>query len=141
MRLGAICLWMLMAASAQAETIRVRSDHGGFVQDYAAVWGAVAASGANVRIEGVCNSACTIFLGIVPPDRVCVTRNASLGFHVAARWFPGEPDTPDQAATAEMVREFYPAWVQSWIASGPPLGPRLRRMGYTELRRHYRTCN
>ena len=31
----------------------------------------------------VCASACTIVLGAVPRDRICLTPNASLGFHAA----------------------------------------------------------
>ncbi len=34
-----------------------------------------------VIIDGICNSACTLVLGIVPLNRICVTPRASLGFH------------------------------------------------------------
>ena len=36
-----------------------------------------------VIIDGICNSACTLVLGIVPLNRICVTPKASLGFHQA----------------------------------------------------------
>ena len=48
---------------------------------------AIRDSKAQVIIDGTCSSACTLALGIVPARRICVTRNARLGFHAA--WRPG----------------------------------------------------
>ena len=39
--------------------------------------------GERVIIDGICNSACTLVLGIVPLNKICVTPKASLGFHAA----------------------------------------------------------
>jgi hypothetical protein len=44
---------------------------------------AYAFSGEKVIIDGLCASACTIVLGALPHDRICVTSHASLGFHAA----------------------------------------------------------
>jgi hypothetical protein len=40
-------------------------------------------SGEQFRIEGTCNSACTMFLSI---KNVCIVRSARLGFHAAKDW-------------------------------------------------------
>jgi hypothetical protein len=47
----------------------------------------LSATGEQIVIDGTCSSACTLVLGIVPHDRICVTSNAVLGFHAA--WRPG----------------------------------------------------
>jgi len=68
---------------AAAETINVSDDHGGSVAAYSQRWKALAARGANVRIVGKCQSACTVLLGYIPRSRICVTPQASFGFHTA----------------------------------------------------------
>ena len=49
-------------------------------------------SGERVIIDGPCLSACTMVLGVIPRDRICVTRRARLGFHAA--WNPGTDGRP-----------------------------------------------
>src|SRR5271169_3921183 len=71
--------------SANAETINVYDDHGGSVAEYDARWSELAARGANVRVVGPCQSACTVLLAHIPNDRICVTPQASFGFDLAHR--------------------------------------------------------
>jgi hypothetical protein len=76
---------LLMAAalwSAVAE-YRITRDHGGLLEDYKAKYAVIRDRGERVVIDGICNSGCTLVLGIVPLNRVCVTSRASLGFHMA----------------------------------------------------------
>jgi hypothetical protein len=51
---------------------------GGYVPNFVAIVRRYNARGEPFRIEGVCKSACTIFLGI---RNVCVERTATLMFH------------------------------------------------------------
>ena len=76
-------LLCLFAAPAAAETIEVSDNHGGRVADYNARWAGLAARGVDVRIVGPCQSACTVLLGHIPRSKICVTPNASFGFHLA----------------------------------------------------------
>jgi hypothetical protein len=73
----------LAATSARAETIDVSDDHGGPVADYDARWAGLAQRGVSVRIVGPCQSACTVLLRHIPRSRICVTPEASFGFHLA----------------------------------------------------------
>lgn len=73
----------LLATPAAAETIDVSDNHGGRVANYNARWAGHARRGVNVRIVGPCQSACTVLLGHIPRSRICVTPNASFGFHLA----------------------------------------------------------
>jgi hypothetical protein len=73
----------ILALPASAETIDVSDNHGGSVAQYSAHWSEVARRGVNVRIVGPCQSACTVLLGRIPRSRICVTPEASFGFHLA----------------------------------------------------------
>src|SRR3982751_910137 len=67
---------------ARADT-RITRDHGGLVDEYKAKYTRIRVKGDRIVIDGICNSACTLLLGLVPLNRVCVTPRASLGFHQA----------------------------------------------------------
>ena len=81
--LVAFALLCLVTRAVRAETIDVSDDHGGSVAEYDARWAANAARGVDVRIVGPCQSACTVLLGHIPRSRICVTPEASFGFHQA----------------------------------------------------------
>jgi hypothetical protein len=57
-----------------------------------------------VRIVGPCQSACTVLLGHIPRNRICVTPAASFGFHLAKR--------EDMTA---VLRHAYAADITGWI--------------------------
>src|SRR5712691_12608358 len=89
-RLASILL--MLSTSVAAADYRITRDHGGFVEDYKTRYAKIRDSGERVIIDGICNSACTLVLGIVPLSRICVTPRASLGFHQAyfdKRWTAG----------------------------------------------------
>ena len=86
MRLAALAFAVFcsaLPACARAENIDVYDDHGGSVAEYDARWADLASHGASVRIVGPCQSACTVLLGHIPRSRICVTPEASFGFHLA----------------------------------------------------------
>src|SRR5262245_56185371 len=82
MRVALGILPLFLATAAYAE-LRITRDTGGYVEHYRTRYERVRDSGERVIIDGVCNSACTMVLGIVPRHRICVTPRASLGFHQA----------------------------------------------------------
>ncbi|HLH90882.1 MAG TPA: hypothetical protein VKX28_20710 [Xanthobacteraceae bacterium] len=82
-RLVLIALLCVGTLPGQAETINLSDDHGGRVADYDARWATHAHDGARVRIVGPCRSACTVLLGHIPRSRICVTPQATFGFHLA----------------------------------------------------------
>src|SRR5262249_37801075 len=94
----------LSAVSAAAD-YRITRDYGGLVDQYKAKYVMLRDRGERVVIDGICNSACTLVLGIVPLSRICVTPNASLGFHQAyydKRWTFGLRVT-SASATDDMM--------------------------------------
>ena len=44
-----------------------------FIDQYKRKYAAIRDSGERVIIDGVCNSSCTLVLGIVPLNRICAT--------------------------------------------------------------------
>jgi len=71
-------LLVALASSAQAAGSSAPYGAGGYFTRYDPVVARFNRSGELFRIEGRCQSACTLFLGI---RNVCVERSASLGFH------------------------------------------------------------
>ena len=108
--LGVLC------ASPVAADYRITRDFGGLLEEYKAKYAKLRERGDRVIIDGICNSACTIVLGIVPPNRICVTPKASLGFHQAyfdKSWTLGIRVT-SYSGTNELI-SYYPQPVRDWI--------------------------
>src|SRR6478735_6836868 len=80
--LSLLLLFVAGATPARAE-LHITRDHGGYVEEYKVKYKRVRDKGERVIIDGICNSACTLVLGIVPMNKICVTPKASLGFHQA----------------------------------------------------------
>jgi hypothetical protein len=115
MRALAAILLVLTTTAASAD-YRITRDHGGLVDEYKAKYARLRDSGERIIIDGICNSACTLVLGIVPLNRVCVTPRASLGFHQAyydKRWTAGVK-VASAEGTADLV-SYYPSTVKQWI--------------------------
>ena len=89
--LGAALIATTIVTGASA-TMRISDDVGGRIGAYVDQFSEVRNSGERVVIDGACLSACTLVLGIVPRNRICVTRKAMLGFHAA--WMPGPQGKP-----------------------------------------------
>jgi hypothetical protein len=109
-----LLLWHSGAAAANYH--RITRDHGGLVETYKKKYAKIRDKGERVVIDGICNSACTLVLGIVPLNRICVTPKASLGFHLAyydKAWTFGIKVT-SYAGTADLM-SYYPRSVKDWI--------------------------
>jgi hypothetical protein len=130
-----LSLAVLLAFTAPASAdLRITRDYGGYIDQYKAKYAAVRDRGERVVIDGTCNSACTLLLGIVPLERVCVTPRASLGFHQAyydKRWTAGVKVT-SIAGTHELM-SIYPSSVKAWIARQGGLAEKMKHLKGAEL--------
>jgi hypothetical protein len=129
-----------LVATGASATMRISDDVGGRIGAYVDQYSAVRASGEKVVIDGVCLSACTLVLGIVPRDRICVTRRAMLGFHAA--WMPGPQGrpVPSQVGT-QALWDMYPMHVRRWINARGGLSPKMMFLRGRELMSMYPECN
>ena len=137
-------LWLAAIASAAAPkmatgAVRITDDRGGNIGEYWARYNALRNSKEQVIIDGTCSSACTLVLGIVPRDRICVTQNAMLGFHAA--WRPGFLGFKviNEPATRTLM-SFYPDPIRQWIARNGGLGTDMMYLSGPELMGLYRQC-
>lgn len=128
LRLASFLLAIIIATPAVAD-LRITRDFGGYVEEYKARYERIRENGERVIIDGICNSACTLVLGIVPLQRICVTPRASLGFHQAyfdKRWTAGVKVT-SIAGTAELM-SVYPNPVKEWISRQGGLTPEMKKL-------------
>ena len=126
--IGALFL-LLPAPSVSAETIEVYDNHGGRVAEYNSRWAGLAARGVNVRIVGPCQSACTVLLGHIPRGRICVTSEASFGFHLAKL-----------ATATETLRRAYPSDIKAWISKHGGLTENFIWLRAPEIFRYFKKC-
>jgi len=119
----------LGASVASAETIDVSDDHGGLLAAYQAQWAQLSTQGVNVRIVGPCVSACTVLLGYIPRQNICVTSGAYFGFHLATTTF----------ATEDLLRA-YPADIRVWLNQRGGLSYQLIWMQAPTTYRFFRRC-
>jgi hypothetical protein len=123
-RLAAILL--VLSTSAAAADYRITRDHGGDVDVYKEKFAKIRDRGERVIIDGICNSACTLVLGIVPLNRICVTPKASLGFHQAYTEMLGFK-MMSYAGTADLLT-YYPQSAKDWIKRNGGLTPQMKRV-------------
>jgi hypothetical protein len=119
--------------------MRISDDVGGRIGTYVDQFSAVRASGQRVVIDGACLSACTLVLGIVPRNRICVTRRAMLGFHAA--WMPGPHGRPMLSEVGtQALWEMYPPHVRRWINARGGLSSKMVFLRGRELLSMYPEC-
>ena len=101
--LTAAVLAALTVAPAHA-TMRITDDMGGLMTEYASRFSSMRQSGEKVVIDGSCYSACTMLLGMLSRDQVCVTPNAVLGFHAAWNFDDNGRKVTSGSATREPTK-------------------------------------
>jgi len=130
---------LLAGIAASHATVRIAEDRGGRIGTYVDKYQSLRSSGEQVVIDGLCASACTIILGAVPHDRICVTSRARLGFHAAWDMGPDGRAVTNREAT-RMLYSMYPAPVRRWIARRGGLTRHMIFLGGQQLASMYRPC-
>lgn len=132
---------LVLAGAGQGHAaVRITNDRGGLIADYLEKYDGLRATGQSVMIDGFCASACTIVLGAIPHDRICVTSNAALGFH-AAYDFARDGRTITNPEATELLYRQYPREVRRWIASRGGLTPHMILLRGKQLEAMYRPCD
>ena len=138
----------------QIGVIRLHDDPGGLIAAYRDRFTQARDNGERVIIDGICLSACTLAVGILPHGRVCVTPKAVLGFQAAWKPPPGLRDIPlfrifapprplrlavskedriPNAAATQLMMNNYPPVLQQWINQHGGLTPKLIYLRDKEL--------
>ncbi len=135
MRFLVVLFVVLFSSSAMAGTSQGYGAGGRFVV-YDPIVAAHNKSGELFRIEGRCQSACTLFLGI---RNVCIERSAVLAFHAGN----GSGGKISATSTQHMLNAYKPKLRQYLVAGGYTQtqsfhdisgGELIDRFGYKECR-------
>src|SRR5246500_887501 len=105
---------LLAGVGTSHAAVRITDDRGGRIGTYVTKFQRLRSSGESVIIDGLCASACTIVLGAVPHDKICVTSNANLGFHAAWDFGANGRAITNPEAT-QMLYSMYPSQIRRWI--------------------------
>ena len=136
-----ICAMAIFGAAAPATAdVRILRSPGGEVGSFLRLFTALRDSGERIIIDGPCYSACTLVLGTIPNDRICVTRRAVLGFHGARIFDRRGKEYRVPASVNARVAAAYPEPVQQWIAQRGGLTRKLIKLRGAELYQFYPRC-
>jgi hypothetical protein len=130
---------LLAGVGASHAVVRIADDRGGLIGTYVDKYQSLRTSGDTVIIDGLCASACTIVLGAVPHDRICVTSRANLGFHAAWDFGANGREVINPDAT-QVLYSMYPSPVRRWIAARGGLKPQMIFLHGKQLMSMYRPC-
>ena len=141
MKLRAVAAVMLLSMISTNATaaVRIADDRGGQIGLYLAKYHALRTSGEHVVIDGLCASACTMILGIVPRNRICVTQRAVLQFHNAYDFTPSGGQTVNSDGN-RILWSNYPSDVRSWIQQHGGLREQVVSLRGQELFAMYPAC-
>ena len=130
---------LLAGIGASDAAVRIVEDPGGRIGAYVDLYQGVRSSGEMVIIDGFCASACTIVLGTVAHDKICVTSRAKLGFHAA--WDPGSDGRKiTNPEATQTLYSMYPFEVRRWIDQRGGLTPHVIVLSGRALAAMYRPC-
>jgi hypothetical protein len=137
---GLLAAVLLLAGVASSQAyVRIADDRGGRIGTYIDKYQSLRSSNESIMIDGLCASACTIVLGAVSPDRICVTSRANLGFHAA--WdFGARGQAVTNPEATRMLFSMYPANIRRWINQRGGLKPRMIFLSGRQLASMYRPC-
>lgn len=142
MRFRAVVLGIMLLCAGVVEssaTVRIADDRGGQIGNYLEAFATLRNSGETVVIDGTCLSACTLILGMLDRDQVCVTRRARLGFHAA--WRPDRHGRPIRSSMGtQVLMEVYPPKVRHWIQRRGGLSRHMIFLQGRELATFYPLC-
>ncbi len=137
--LASVVITVAASSMASAE-VRIVGDPGGEVSSYISKFHQIRDSGQRVVIDGPCLSACTLLTGIIPKERICVTRRAVLGFHAASYYNDASRSFVPTRAGSRLVMRLYSPEIRRWIERHGGLTPRLIQLRGRELAALYNTC-
>jgi hypothetical protein len=130
---------LLAGVGASHAVVRIGEDRGGRIGTYVDRYQGLRSSGETVIIDGLCASACTIVLGAVAHDKICVTSHANLGFHAAWDFGANGRAVTNPEAT-QMLYAMYPSAVKRWIAQRGGLTPHMIFLRGKQLMSMYKPC-
>jgi hypothetical protein len=135
-----VALAAALTISPASATIRIAGDSGGQIAAYLQRHEAMRQSGERVVIDGPCLSACTMVLGAIARNRICVTSRALLGFHAAYDLDQSGKHVTNLGGTSFLM-DHYPQQVRNWIAQRGGLSRQMIYLSGRGLASMYASCD
>jgi hypothetical protein len=129
-----------LTISPASATIRIAGDGGGQIGAYLQRHEAMRQSGERIVIDGPCLSACTMLLGAIPRNRICVTSRALLGFHAAYDLDQNGRQVTNRGGTS-LLMAHYPQQVKKWIKRRGGLSRQMMVLSGRGLSSLYPSCD
>jgi hypothetical protein len=120
-------------------TERISNDSGGRIGIYLTKFSALRRTVQPVMIDGTCASACTLVVGMIPRNHICVTPRAVLAFHAA--WDPTLYGAQLNKPGTRYLWSHYPPGVRNWIARHGGLKSETIYLSGRELAALFPTCH
>ena len=140
-RIAIAGVFFLAGLAPALADVRIVASGGGDVLAYLKFFALLKRSGERVVLDGPCLSACTLVLSAIPPERICVTPRAVLGFHAAqlldVRTYRKYP-APD---VTQILASTYPGQVRRWIDRHGGLTSKIIVLRGQELASLYPRCS
>jgi hypothetical protein len=130
---------LLAGARSATAAVTIADDPGGQIGTYIHKFEALRLSGERVIVTGTCSSACTMVLGIVPRNRICITPSAVFQFHTAWDLSPTGQQIVSEAGNRVLWSK-YPADVRNWINQHGGLGQRIMSLSGPALAKMVPAC-
>ena len=130
---------LMMCTQSVTATVTINNDSGGHIGTYINRYKALRMSGDRVVVDGTCASACSMLLGVIPRNRICVTPSAVFEFHTAWDLSSTGEQVPN-AAGNRILWSNYPADIRSWIEHHGGLGAQIISLSGATLARMFSTC-
>jgi hypothetical protein len=135
-----IIFWLAITLAPAMAEVRISDDSGGQIGEYLQKLDKLRASGERVVIDGTCASACTMILGRIPRNRICVTPGAVLEFHSA--WDPTPSGGQEINRDGNRILwSTYPEYIRRWIAQRGGLNSHVLYLRGSDLNAIYPTCH
>lgn len=109
---------VMISAASPSQALVIKKDFGGIIVDYVKKYSTVRDSNEIVVVDGECDSACTLFLGLVPRKNYCITPNAKLGFHTASlrtKTLTGKVKYTHAVEFSALMWNIYPTRIRSFL--------------------------
>jgi hypothetical protein len=133
-----IAVLLLGGVGTGHAAVRIANDPGGRIGDYLDKFRHLRDSGEFVIIDGLCAAACTIVLGAIPRDKICLTSNAKFGFKAA---WDLDADGHQVVNPTQALYSLYSLEVKRWIAQRGGLTAHMVVLQGKQLHALYRPCS
>jgi hypothetical protein len=121
--------------SGNGPTVIISNNSGGNIASFALNAADYRNSGALIKFNGRCDSACTLYLGL-PSRQTCISQGAYFRFHS-----PHSASARSVKLAQAYLMQKYPGWVRSWISRNNGLSSNLITMDYSYASKFIRPCS